>query len=820
MADTAAADVCSFGAQGSVDNFQVDKGNTGSKRSCRSPFAFVCKNCQRRACKPCARDILNLIPPAYRVEDAWCIEIESSFAHHPYNQDIFLDSCHSCELKYFKLDKNDDLPQKQKKEVPVTQPKRLRRKRKKERMLARKNKKKFFNQLDAPPKQLYLGPETRYSGYLHLLGCNLLIDSPINGDIDIHGMGFVKGSSSGVYHCCLSHDTSIRLKKNNIFGIPMSTFRQQCPQQCEILEIQVQKPYSPQPQVFKCELITVPVYPPTEQDACVLKGTNNPSDEEISKCYVFDRASRLNESIDCTIITGRMPEANGESEPLLLLRFHALEDYSNTFAEEFYEAVKNRVGKNGWEVRRTGGSGGVTTNPYSDKLLQFLKSLSISTPRKSYACKIIQLRTKYIIYYVSSRNASRKVTKVEYTPPQRGGKFSITPSTFVAVPFLQHFAECKLVSALMIDELNNLKDRKVALESVKQELVHIGEAGVIGSMCPEGVSARLVTLTVYNSFNFHTIVTYNVGYHLDRFHQGVASLENKAVFKIDRYSREKKLDSGALSRGGGKYLGEFYYALLDWNTNARSRRRVAIRMGIITDDQHLTQARMDEYLTQNPDQRAAFEAAVNAERLNNNNNGGGGDGGGGDGGGNGQGHGEGDRDGEHALRESEESKEIEVERKDGEDSEGGKLEIGLFDSGDDTDGQLENDDNESDGDGIAEEMENDRSNSKIYQFYVGKKKHEFTRSEYRKVRYVRKEGGLGLTIVNVFRYQGGNRYSAGVKITKVNEDSQVKALFKKGDVLYKIGDQKVLNTTMLKNILAVVGDEMVLKYFSRGKETD
>ena len=30
---------------------------------------------------------------------------------------------------------------------------------------------------------------TKYSGYMHFLGTNILIDSPTNGIIDIHGMG-------------------------------------------------------------------------------------------------------------------------------------------------------------------------------------------------------------------------------------------------------------------------------------------------------------------------------------------------------------------------------------------------------------------------------------------------------------------------------------------------------------------------------------------------------------------------------------------------------------------------------------------------------
>lgn len=37
---------------------------------------------------------------------------------------------------------------------------------------------------------------------------------------------------------------------------------------------------------------------------------------------------------------------------------------------------------------------------------------------------------------------------------------------------------------------------------------------------------------MYNSFNLHSIVAYNVGYHYDVFNQGLASLDKIVVFSL------------------------------------------------------------------------------------------------------------------------------------------------------------------------------------------------------------------------------------------------------------------------------------------------
>ena len=96
-------------------------------------------------------------------------------------------------------------------------------------------------------------------------------------------------------------------------------------------------------------------------------------------------------------------------------------------------------------------------------------------------------------------------------------------------------------------------------------------------------------------------MSYNVGYHFNRFDKGMASLENKVVFKINERSLEPRSQEVLIqeTRGGGPKKGQFYFALLDWGRNRRKRRQAAIDIVMIEPGQQLTQATIDEYFRKN-----------------------------------------------------------------------------------------------------------------------------------------------------------------------------------------------------------------------------
>eukprot|EP00957_Ditylum_brightwellii_P202027 15328269-Ditylum_brightwellii.AAC.1 len=152
----------------------------------------------------------------------------------------------------------------------------------------------------------------------------------------------------------------------------------------------------------------------------------------------------------------------------------------------------------------------------------------------------------------------------------------------------------------------------IAQLSYKQELKHYHTALVIASTIKENPDTKIFAiLLIYNSFDMHTVVCYNVGYHVDVFHQSMPSLENKAVFCVASRAQVCSVDN-EICCGGCTYVGDYHYALLNWGRRARRCRCAAIDAGIIQKDERLTHIVLTQYFHDNPDQQEAFNAAVNA----------------------------------------------------------------------------------------------------------------------------------------------------------------------------------------------------------------
>ena len=95
----------------------------------------------------------------------------------------------------------------------------------------------------------------------------------------------------------------------------------------------------------------------------------------------------------------------------------------------------------------------------------------------------------------------------------------------------------------------------------------------------------------------------------DRFHKGIASLENKVVFHVPSSSRNCNPGEDKC-RGGGKYVGDFHYALLDWGSQNRERRQWATADNIIQLNQQVNANDIRNFLLNNQDQREAYIAVV------------------------------------------------------------------------------------------------------------------------------------------------------------------------------------------------------------------
>ena len=221
----------------------------------------------------------------------------------------------------------------------------------------------------------------------------------------------------------------------------------------------------------------------------------------------------------------------------------------------------------------------------------FLQDHQTGTPGCVKALKILQKRTSYAIYYISPYNERRPAATCHYTPPRKGGSFKLHPKLFVKFPYLMEFAVSKIRATMILETLHNHSALyEIATLSWQQEMEHINSSINLTRLITDHAMRHLAIISMYSSFNFYSVVGYNVGHHFDRFHKGMASLENKVVFRVPSFSRNCNPGEDKC-RGGGNYVGDFHYALLDWGSQNRERRQWAIMNNIIMPRQRRTNER-------------------------------------------------------------------------------------------------------------------------------------------------------------------------------------------------------------------------------------
>jgi len=108
-----------------------------------------------------------------------------------------------------------------------------------------------------------------------------------------------------------------------------------------------------------------------------IQGTNDVSDNVVSNCYVYSNIDKPLPDIAATLVVAE-GQLSSIDNPLLLCRYHHLQDYSQEFGNDFFQAIQAGkygldCGKDFVEVNRNGGYSGITDNPHSDKLLRQLQ---------------------------------------------------------------------------------------------------------------------------------------------------------------------------------------------------------------------------------------------------------------------------------------------------------------------------------------------------------------------------------------------------------------------------------------------------------------
>ena len=327
-----------------------------------------------------------------------------------------------------------------------------------------------------------------------------------------------------------------------------------------------------------------------------LKGTNKPTLDDVQNSYVFGLKNET--ECDISMVIGHF---EGSQESLLLnMRFYKKIEIAEQFGKQFFNFARTNmnVGRGFLEVWRKGGSSGLVSPSCDSDFFRFMNVHAASSPLKTTGIKIIRNKLVYVCFYISPYQKWRKVVPVTYSRPRMGGSFPLSDDHFGKFDFLETFAEHKINAARIVNEINCsylFAHRPISKMAVTQELHNIKQC--IGNY---GIDKKKDILRLYNSYNSHTIVCHNVGYHQDNFGKHSASFENKCVFMVDDKTRLDSNIGWNYSRGGGTHNGQFCYALLDWGSGSATRRDACITHGIIEEDAHVNIRNIREYFRNNP----------------------------------------------------------------------------------------------------------------------------------------------------------------------------------------------------------------------------
>ena len=166
------------------------------------------------------------------------------------------------------------------------------------------------------------------------------------------------GYTKGVMHCVLNIETCVRLAQNNVKAKTMKQQLQQLSsmrnETLSIMEKSAFECIGFEDKLVRVQFWSIPVIH-DEIKENGKTGTNLLSDEEIREFYCFEE-KRVPNDIDISAGSGgKMTNIDKVKE-------------------------SNKIGKSGYEVRRTGGSGGRTMNIVKDGLVMFLQDHQTGTP--------------------------------------------------------------------------------------------------------------------------------------------------------------------------------------------------------------------------------------------------------------------------------------------------------------------------------------------------------------------------------------------------------------------------------------------------------
>jgi hypothetical protein len=410
--------------------------------------------------------------------------------------------------------------------------------------------------LKSPPDTLSL------AGCIYFPEFRLIVDSPISC-IDIHGLGEEK-MIDPVWHCVLQDEYPRPVRNPNDSSI-----------RHERVILHMGDPHNFNGMKKKYDVYILSVEHDEEHSFDIkLKGTNSPPVSEImdslmvtSDLHPERKTSTKVQRVIC--IFGIRPN---KDRSLLVLRFIDMDPRAclgkNHEDNLYHYLFKNMLGTRKQELRRIGGSSGLT-NPSTREFTEMMNKPG-NVPRRADGTVWIQERLRWKYYYIGVTTGD--AVSFEYCQPVKGGAFSIghwnknktkyefkdsinERGIFHKFPSLLIFCASKPLAALLLDELRKRSGYLCMPQAVNLELKHVHVARNHVAKEPKKNKKNAFYLFYMRFVNF-TMVMHPVGFHIDRFENRSPSfLENKTIFI--------RHDTSGQGRGGGGPT-TFTWALLDW----------------------------------------------------------------------------------------------------------------------------------------------------------------------------------------------------------------------------------------------------------------
>jgi hypothetical protein len=270
---------------------------------------------------------------------------------------------------------------------------------------------------------------------------------------------------------------------------------------------------------FVLQIITVPVV--SDPLSTAGKGETDHDLETLAGYYFLDNIA-MKGKIDATIVIASNEATNLKDiiiknvvPKLLLLRFHSMMNstVSDDEVQQLYELIGSVSGKRGFEMTRTGGSSGQTSDQTDVEFLHALHEVHTSLPRRLGACKITRDKLLYNVTYrkVTPKPGKNPVTTVKYCPVKRGGSFNMEPGMLKRYPWLGEFSYLKMTAVMILQALNDRRSMEgknpVAVGPIKQEMENI----IYARHVYRSTGSYFYFITNYNLRNRYSLVCHAVG---------------------------------------------------------------------------------------------------------------------------------------------------------------------------------------------------------------------------------------------------------------------------------------------------------------------